>query len=164
MKLIPILIIAITLIQCGSSKFVDNPPFSIDSAYYTNWVGGQRGVSGTNVVFNYSANQTIVFDSIYFKNRVEKLQDKSSNNQKIIVGYFSNPKKGVLIIDKNPTKEVNNKPPNLERNKFILKENEAVISYKEGAKTKYFKITSLEKKEQEQLPSLRKPNNINKIH
>lgn len=153
MKTISILIIAITLIQCGSSKFVDNPPFTVNSAFFTEWVGGQPGVSGTNVVVNYTSSEDIKFDSIYFRNRVEKLQDKGMNDQKTIVGYFTNPVKEDIIIDKNPTKELNNRPPNQKKNPFDLKENEAVISFKEGDKTKYYKISSLEKKEQQYYPS-----------
>ena len=157
MKLLKYLILGLflPLFSCGSSQFVKNPPFKVNSAYITNWVGGQPGVSGTNVTINYTTSKAIQFDSIYFRNQAEKLQDKSFNNQKIVVGYLSKTKKRDIVIDINPTKEINNNPPNQNIRRFDLKENEAVISYKDGLKTKYFKLKDLKKGEQQPLPSKR---------
>ena len=56
-----------------------------------------------------------------------------------------------LILHNNATKEVGNDHPE-NKTPFELKENEAVISYKEGAIIKYYKISDIEKAETDFYP------------
>lgn len=154
MKVLSILTIIIGFSQCGSLKFETNPPFEIMSATYQNWSGGQPGVGGTNVKINYTSTSEMVFDSVYFNNKVTKLEFKQANSNKLVVGFFNRIRvKNEIVLDKNPTKELNNPVPNLQKFPFELNENEAVVSYKLNGKIKYFKISNLEKEQVMNFPS-----------
>ncbi len=149
MKVLSILTILFGFSQCVSTKLVENPPFKIESATYTNWVGGVPGVSGTNVKIVYSSNENIEFDSIYFSKKITNLEQRSYKNKKMVVGNFNtSPPKTDLVMDVNTQKELNNKIPDAKKIPFDLKENEAVVSYKKGTKIKYFKIENLKKGKQ----------------
>ena len=69
----------------------------------------------------------------------------SKEDKTFLIGHFnnSNREKYDIIIDADRKKEINNKPPETVKIPFELKENEAVISYKEDGKTKYFKIENI---------------------
>ena len=140
------LVIIVSFTKCGSTKFIENPPFKITSATYNHWVGGIPGVSGTNVRISYTADSNVFFDSIYFLKRSLKLELRESKGTKLIMGYFKNEDpslKADHILHVAVEKEMGNKPPAINNFPFDLKENEAVISYIKGSKTKYFKIKSL---------------------
>jgi hypothetical protein len=66
LKIFVILITILLLSQCASAKFEENPPFTITSAIYNNWSGGQPGNSGINVTITYASLYPLKFDSIYF--------------------------------------------------------------------------------------------------
>lgn len=142
--------IAVTFltIQCKTRPFDTNPPFEITSATSTKWFGGQPGVSGVNVFIEYSVNKDIQFDSLYFSNKVVKIKYITTNNKQLLAGYFSTStrnQKSDLTFHRNPINEKNNKVLQIQKFPFILKENEAVLSYIEGSNTKYFKITGIKK-------------------
>lgn len=141
-----ILTIIISFSQCGSLKFDEHPPFEIKSAVYENWFGGQPGVSGINVKIHFSSNRTIEFDSIYFSNKVAKLEAKDANKNTVVFGYFNtSTRQNNLVLDANPIKELKNPVPEIKKFPFKLKKNQAVISYKINGKIKYYKIKSLVK-------------------
>lgn len=145
-KFLSILTILVSFSQCASVKFDEHPPFEITSAVYENWIGGQPGVSGINVKIHFSSNRVIEFDRIYFRNKVTKLRPRKAKLAKLIIGYFNTSiRQNDLVLDENPTKEMNNPIPELEKFPFKLKQNQAVISYKINEKIKYYKIKSLEK-------------------
>ena len=144
MKYLSILMCVILFSQCRSVKFDNTAPFEITSATYQNWLGGQPGVSGTKVKIIYKANKTIQFDSIYFSNKVAKLEAKDANRNTVVFGYFKTSSfKNDLILDDNPIKELNNPIPGIRKIPFELKENQAVISYIIKGKIKYYKIQNL---------------------
>lgn len=147
MKTIAFILIASTFLTCKSIQFDQAPPFKITEVSYKNWIGGQPGVSGVNVFINYTSATAVAFDSIYFRNQGVRLEYVSQKENKSIAGYFSTStgKRTVdLILHKDPKKEVGNAFPE-RKIPFVLKENEAVVSYKEGKATKYYKITGLKK-------------------
>lgn len=145
-KILSFLIIIIGFSQCASLKFEKKPPFKITNAVYKNWVGGQPGVSGINVKITYSSAQKIQFDSIYFLNKAAKLEAKDVNKNTEVYGYFYiSSLNNDIILDSDPTKEMNNPIPKIKNFPFELKENEAVISYTIKGNTKYYKIKSLVK-------------------
>lgn len=143
MKYLFLFVSTFLITQCKTVQFDTHPPFKITKAIYKNWSGGQPGVSGTNVFINYTSENTIVFDSIYFKNKVTKIAFIKSENSKQIAGYFntSTRKNEDIILHQNATKELKNKIPKTKKIPFELKQTEAVISYKEKGKTNYFKVT-----------------------
>jgi hypothetical protein len=157
MKFLSIIAILFCFTQCGSLKLEENPPFKITSAVYTNFSGGQKGVSGMNVKIMYTANETIEFDSIYFSKRIVKLEIQKGNDIKMIIGHFNTSTiNRDLVLDANPKKEINNKVPEIKEFPFDLEDNEAIISYIINDKRKYFKIKSIKKGKAAFFPSVPK--------
>lgn len=144
MKMLSIFAIVFTFFQCGSSKFVTNPPFKINSAEYNTWVGGLPGVSGINVKIKLKEKSTIQFDSLYFKMRVTKVETKNST---LLIANYSTSKKNPsdIILDIDPKKELKNQIPRQQTIPFELEENEAVLSYQFKGKTRYIKIKDIKK-------------------
>lgn len=152
MKLITsFLSICITLlfIQCKSALFVTNPEFTITSATYHSWTGGQPGVGGTNVKITLENTDKIDFDSIYFRGQQTKVELKSTKEKTTLLAYFPDKNKTIpdLILDKNPIKELKNTLPEKQITfPFELEKDEVVISYTFKEKTKYFKTSATKKK------------------
>lgn len=150
MKLLGLFLITISLSQCGSSKFDDNPPFKVSKATVTNWVGGVEGASGTNVFVYVDKILKIEFDKIYYNNASTKIQiKKDANGTPIIAGYFdasTTNKPKDIVLNASSEKEFGNElPSEVKKFPFELKHNEAVISYKKGAKTLYYKVKNIQK-------------------
>ncbi|WP_157662452.1 hypothetical protein [Polaribacter sp. SA4-10] len=147
MKLISIIAILFSFTQCGSIKVEKNPPFKIEKASYNNWVGGQPGVRGTKVEIALKENSSIIFDSLFFRNKSTKVEINTAGSKMLLIGHFNTSKRQNrdLILDADVTKEMKNTPPDVNDFPFELKENQAIISYKVGYKIKYFKIENIEK-------------------
>ena len=145
--LLSIVLLTTLITQCKSTKFDKTPPFTITRATYHYWVGGMPGVSGVNVFIGYQTDKNITFDSIYFANKKVKAQTKLVKGKTYLIGYFNTStinSKEDLILHRNGKKEFGNKPPVKEKFPFKLKENEAVISFREKGKTKYYKVKNLQ--------------------
>lgn len=158
MKIISILTILLGFSQCGSSKFVKNPSFKVEKATYNKWSGGQPGVSGVKLELQLTNALQIEFDSLYFQKKITKVETRQINNILQIIGHFSTStrKNKDLIIDADPKKEMNNTPPIIEKFPFQLKENEAIVSYKIGEKTVYYKIENVKEEQPKFFPSANK--------
>lgn len=155
-KILSILLIVTSFIQCKSIKFIKNPPFKITNATYENWTGGVPGVSGTNVKIYYSSDTEIKFHQIYYANKIVTLEVKKTLDSKVLVGYFNtSTNKKELILHSNSTKEIKNSLPEIKEFPFQLKENQAVISYYVGKKINYFKIKNLLKQNGETYPKIK---------
>jgi len=146
LKVTLIAFITIFLTNCKSSQFDAKPPFSISSATYNDWVGGQEGVSGIRLVFNLNSKQTIKFLKVYFNKREAILETKEKEGITTLIGNISTSTIGNsnLVMDVDPKKEINNEIP--ETNfPFDLKEKEAVLSYLEKGVTKFYKVKNIKK-------------------
>ena len=152
MKLLGMILLALVFTQCASLQFDKNPPFKVTSAAYTNWVGGVEGVSGTNVIIGYTSVNDVAFDSIFFRGRKAKVSFKGSDAKKLIMAQFSTStiqNKRDLQLHRNGVQEYGNQPPVVKEDfPFELKDDEAVLSYIEGDKTKYFKVENIQKGKQ----------------
>ena len=141
------LLFTLSIVTCKSISLETKPTFTITEASYKSWVGGQPGVHGINVYLSYTSKSTVDFDSIYFRNRVVKLSKKQLPATQILMGYF-NTSTVNSIEDLKSHKEVPKKD-NSKKQKlqipFILKQDEAVISYTEGNGVKYYKVLTLKK-------------------
>lgn len=139
--------------QCKSIQFDKHPPFKITKATYNNWIGGQPNVKGINVFVLYTSEQSVEFDSMYFNERITKIEIKEKQGIKLIVGrYDTSTRNEDLILHSDSKKETGNKVPKTNTFPFELGENEAVISYKEGNKTKYYKIKNIKQTETDFYP------------
>lgn len=149
MKLLSIFVIILSFTQCASNKLVQKPPFKVQKASYHSWVGGQPGIRGIVLKIQLENIGSSTFDSLYFRERITKVKVSESEEMTQVIGHFStsNIVKRDLILDSNPTKELNNTLPVIKKFPFQLSENEAIISYKKGNKTHYFKIENIQKEQ-----------------
>lgn len=154
-----LLLVLITIVQCGSAqKLQINTSFKLGQVYYQHWIAGvQGGGSGINLYIPIISNvNKVEFDSVYFRNKVVKLEFPNEN---LAIGRFktsSNQKKD-FIMSSEPYAEYGNQVPNLNKNiPFKVEDNQCIISYKDKGKIKYFKVDSIIKKELQAYPSVPK--------
>ena len=153
------IIIMTSFSQCSSAqKLQKEAPVKIGTVYYQHWVAGiQGGGSGINLFIQTEGTlkDNIQLDSVYFRGNSAKFEVKP-NNSTLFIGRFSlaaNQKKD-LIMSNKPKAEYGNELPKLKTKiPFELKENECVVSYKDGNKTKYFKIENVVGKQLQFYPS-----------
>ena len=154
-KIVSILTMLFSFSQCSSTMFVSSPPFTVEKAFYNNWVGGQPGVSGTKVEIHLKEASKFVFEALYFNGKRAKVEVAQKETLTQIIAHFSTSKRNNsnLILDLDATKELENTVPNLEKFPFKLKENEAVLSYKKADKMLFFKIEDIDKVDAMVFPS-----------
>lgn len=152
-----------TFYGCAGGKdtgysFEQEPPFTLGTVYYQDWVAGiRKGGSGTNVHITVdSYTEEVVLLNIFFSNRKVKAQNSPQNVDQYI-GYFKNEGRPDVIMDGDPVKETQNIPP--EVFPFQLKKNEAVLSYLHNLEVKYFKISNMERKPMIAYPSTKNDEN-----
>ncbi|RTY99133.1 hypothetical protein EKM02_10750 [Flavobacterium sp. RSP49] len=83
----------------------------------------------------------ITLEKIYFHNQESLVQEITPKDFKF--SFLQSNKKEDLIMDINPAKEYGNKAPVVQKSKFDLKPNEAVLKYKLKNKTYYLKISNV---------------------
>lgn len=149
--------------SCAGGKdagysFEQEPPFTLGTVYYQDWVAGVReGGSGTNVHINIdSYTEDVVILNIFFSNKKEKAQNSPQNLDQY-VGYFKKKGRPDIVMDGDPIKEAQNTPP--EAFPFQLKHNEAVLSYRHNNEVKYVKINNMERKPMIAYPSAKNDDN-----
>ncbi len=149
-------ILVIFISKCSSAqKLQGKIPLETGIVYYQTWIAGIKGGgSGVNLYIPIISNANkIELDSVYFHGKAAKLEAYSDS---LFIGRFKtniNQKKD-MILSSDPLQEYGNQVPKLEKEiPFKLKENQCVISYKEGNKIKYYKIENIKKKELPAYPS-----------
>ncbi|WP_435675513.1 hypothetical protein [Polaribacter sp.] len=147
MKILSIVVILLSFLQCKSVKLDKGIPFEITSASYTNWDGGQAGVSGTRVEIKLKTASNIIFDSLYFQNKVTKVEVKNNKETTLLMGHFNTSKRNDrdFILDMDSKNELHNPIPERKKFPFKLKENEAIIRYRISDTVRYFKIENVQK-------------------
>lgn len=142
------LIVMASFSQCASSKKIqDKSPVALEQVYCQSWVAGiEGGGSGINI-FIPMKEEFSQLDSVYFRGKVAKLE--IIPDSLLLVGRFktdfNQPKD--MVMHKDPKKEFGNEMPEIPKNfPFDLKDDECVISYLEGQKTKYFKVKNIVQK------------------
>ena len=143
-KTFSILTILLCLSQCGVSKFDEKPSFMVKNATFSTWVGGLPGVRGTKVEISIIDNSYNLFESLYFQNKITKVEKVITGSKTMLIANYNTTK--VLndrILDINPKKEIKNQLPKVDNFPFQLKKNEAVLSFIENGKTKFYKIKNI---------------------
>ena len=161
MKLFGILIFALSFTQCANIKLEATPPFTIKSVSYSHITGGLPGNSSLNLMIKFSANKNIDFKNVYFQNRIVTAVIEEKQGEKYIAARYktSTGENNVdLVLNADPKKEYGNTAQNENKFPFDLKENEAIVSYKTGNKTQYYKIKGIIKSKRVFMPSS-KPQN-----
>ncbi|SDR76336.1 hypothetical protein SAMN04515667_0585 [Formosa sp. Hel1_31_208] len=145
-SLIFILVLMVSFSQCSTTQKLQNEaPTSFGDVYCQNWTAGvQGGGSGINL-FIPIGNTSIRLDSVYFRGKATKLEVKPVN-PRLFIGRFkteiNQPKD--IILSSDSKEEYNNKLPEQQVEiPFELTNNECVVSYKDGNKTLYYKISNV---------------------
>ena len=135
--------------HCASSyKIQDSIDVNFNEVYSQSWVGGEKdSESGKNLYIHLKQlPNNIVLDSVYFKGQRKILEQV---NPLLFLARFERRKnsKPDIIMSNEPYAEYGNKLPRIGTHiPFELKDDECVISYKDGRNRKYFKITGILKK------------------
>ena len=151
-------IVLVGFSQCGNSKYLGykfekKAPFKVREATYQSWVAGiEGGGAGITIIITFEeidsigANDLFEIDSIYFRNQLMKAVTKGNPNQ--IIGRYKstiNQPKDV-VFHRDVVKEYGNEAPRpIENSPFELAEEEAVITYKQHEKIKYYKLKLVKK-------------------
>ena len=147
--LLPVIIMLMSFSQCDKDSFDKKPPVDLTKSYYQDWVGGRPGSTGTLVtLIAKKPASEMVFDSIYFNNKVVKVTSQNNEGQLILTANFINvnPKDRDLILSGDPKEEFGNKPPaKLPEIPFELDQNEAIVSYFVNEKKRYFRVKNISK-------------------
>jgi len=128
---------------CKSSKVQSELPFKVIESSFYHWAGGQAGVKGTNVVIkglNKNLNN-FEADSIYFNNKVTKIETHIKNDSIILMGYFTSPRPIVKLELEPNTKS--KAQTTIIKNPYHLNKNEAVITYFINGKKQFYKLKGL---------------------
>jgi len=154
--LILMLLVMTSFSQCSSAKKVqEKAPLALGLVYCQSWIAGIEGGGAGLNIYIPTVDSSVKLDSVYFRGKVVKLEVKNQNGIIYIGSFISDfNKKKDIVMSSEPNAEYGNEMPKItQKIPFELKENECVISYKEGKTTKYFKIDNVIEKELIPYPS-----------
>jgi hypothetical protein len=145
--------------QCsGTQKLQKKVPIAFSEVYFQRWTAGVKGGgSGINLYIELASElpKNIQLDSVYFRGKSAKFETKPQN-QLLYIGRFKtefNQPKDLIMSSDSLNEYGNEMSVNTKRMPFNLKENEGVISYKEGKNTKYYKVENIVEKRALNYPS-----------
>ena len=141
-----LLITAISLTFCAmKQEFQTEFPQEIQSVFYQKIKKGTESiVINFYIEFKKPLAATIKLEKIHFHNQESLVQEITKNV--FVAHFYQSNKKEDLILDVNPAKEYGNKAPVIQKSKFDLKPNEAVLEYKHDNKIFFYKISNVPEK------------------
>lgn len=132
--------------KCSNSQeLVESPPFKTGDVVSEDWVSAE-GEKGTNLFVPITEGKDIELDSVYFRGNIVKLEKIKRDSYLVFIGKFEDAPQSErdFVMHADPKKEVGNIPPLPKRKlPFELKDNEAIVSFVEDGKEKYFKIENI---------------------
>ena len=141
--------------QCSSAqKLQKKAPMTFGDVYAQKWVAGVKGGgSGINMFIPVNDN-TVVLDSVYFRNQVAKLEFSKDQNMYIgrFLTEFNQPVDMIVSTDMKEESQ-NTLPIDTQKTPFELVDDECVVSYQSDDKTMYYKISNISVKEPVHYPS-----------
>ena len=147
-NIILMILVSAFIINCKSAQTgVDlSSPFELGQVYYRKTTHGNQ-TSGINIYVPIVSNpDRLQLLDVFFHGKQTNLE---TNKEGLMVGHFNMeaPKKNAIIMSSDPYAEYGNQVPKIEKPiPFKLKDNECVVSYKEGDALKFFKIGNIIKK------------------
>lgn len=138
-----LLITAISLTFCAMKQELQKEfPQEIQSIFYQKEKNGSES-SGTHfyIEFRKPLAANIKLEKIYFHNQESSVEEITKNT--FVAHFYQSNTKEDIIMDSNPAKEYGNKAPVIQKSKFDLKSNEAILEYKKDNKTVFYKITNV---------------------
>lgn len=133
--------------QCGSSQvFEKDPGFTLDTCHIEPWTAGENDqYQGVNLFFPVISGKEVVLDSVYFGRKRAPLMKIQKGDYLVYKATLETTTgKQDMIMHADSLMEVGNQPPQLNQNPFELNDTTAVVSYLEGGKRKYYKVTGME--------------------
>lgn len=154
--LVVMLVLTASFSQCSSAqKLQERAPTQFGDVYCQSWTAGvQGGGSGINI-FIPTLDNTVVFDSVYFRGKATKLEVKP-NNKQLYIGRFitdTNQPKDIILSSDSSEEYENQMPKKQQTIPFDLKDDECIVSYIKDEQILYYKITNIEQKEPINYPS-----------
>lgn len=143
-KILGLVFITITsLTFCAMKQEIQTEfPQKIHSVFYQKEKNGtESNAINFCIEFKNPLSASIKLEKIYFHSQESLVQEITSKDFKAY--FLQSNKKEDFIMDSNPAKEYGNKAPVIQKTKFDLKPNEAVLEYKKDDKTQFFKITNV---------------------
>lgn len=140
------------LLGCAGGKNNDqvvpleeNPPFSIQSAYYQPWVAGvKNGGKGMHLgVVLADFTEEVQLGDLFFRERVVRVR-QDPDNIDLFTGSFKEQKQRDVIMDGDVVKEAQNTPP--VSFPFDLDDDEMVLSYSFRGESFFVLIDEVEKR------------------
>ena len=138
-------ILLLGLTQCRSQKIVlvTTPPFILGDVTSEKWTSPDKG-SGTNLYIPVEEGREIILNNVYFRGKETSLEKIQRDNYLVYIARFKDEEQKDMILHEDPEKEFGNTPPRLFKQLPVtLEDNEAVISFTENKKTKYYKIENI---------------------
>ncbi|NJB71537.1 hypothetical protein GGR42_001999 [Saonia flava] len=139
------IILTLLFSGCSSQKILQTEaPFVLGNVTAQKWVGGMEQ-TGTGYELKIPIPEilkdNVVLEEVFFRGRIAEIT--MENKQVAMAKYTSS--KPDIIMHADPKEEVGNQPPSMDKKSkkkfpFELTSSEAVLSYNEDGKTKYFKI------------------------
>ncbi|MCT4700196.1 hypothetical protein [Tenacibaculum haliotis] len=142
-------------------KLESNPPFTVNTASYSHITGGLPGNNTLNLMIEFTENQSVDFQKVYFQNKVITAVIEQKQDKNYIAARYktsTGEDKKDLVLNGDPVKEYGNTTKNEVKIPFELKENEAVVTYKVDEKIHYYKIKNIKKEKRVFMPTA-KPQN-----
>lgn len=133
---------AVLLSGCGSNKELQQrSPAQFDQSYFSSTTNSlQLFIAVKAIQLN-----RISLDSVYFRGMKSPLE-LDSENPGVYTAHFNTGNKD-LIMSSDPAEEYANKMPQMPvKVPFELKQDEAVVVFKDNNKRKYYKITGIKER------------------
>jgi len=148
--LIVMLILMASFSQCSTAqKLQKTAPVQFGEVYFQSWVAGvSGGGSGLNLFIPIIDN-SILLDSVYFRGKAAKLEVRSGDLPLYIGRFKTEFNEPIdIILSSDQDQEHANKLPVIEVEiPFDLIDDECVVTYKQGDKTLYYKISNIKQQE-----------------
>ncbi|UFH47141.1 hypothetical protein LNP27_03680 [Flavobacterium galactosidilyticum] len=144
--IISLFTISISLTFCAMKQELQSEfPQEIHSVFYQKIeLSNKEDGIHFYIEFKKPLAPTIKLEKIYFQKQSAAVVEITTS---AFVAHFKDRnKKHDFILDSNSAKEYGNKAPIIEKSKFELKSNEAVVEFKNNNKTQFFKITNITEK------------------
>jgi hypothetical protein len=142
-------------VQCASTQVDSVPPVQVLGAYIQSWGAEARG-EGAETSVIVTVSESIALDSMYYNGKIAKLSPLLNPFAYEYVARFSSKINGPneLVMHSDPNKEYGNTVEGISNTfPFQLKPNQAMVSYKKGSQTRYFKIENISHKRPNESPS-----------
>ncbi|WP_081208085.1 hypothetical protein [Salegentibacter sediminis] len=130
------------LSSCGSNKELqERAPAQFNEVYYSETEDGLDLYIPVAVI----QENRVQLESVYFRGMHSPLQLDAEKPNLYVASFALG--KGDKIMHEDPKEEYGNKAPQApEKSPFEIKEDEAILVFKQTDKTKYYKLTGIEQR------------------